>query len=71
MKQGMLRRPPLRTIKLYHHCTNESVRASSAVSVRGTLGRWFGGDMGHRFVPEALQPRQPVHNTRTDKRASA
>ena len=24
--------------------------------------------MGHRFVPEALQPREPVHNTRTDKR---
>src|ERR1700730_4804306 len=35
------------------------------------LEEWFRGDMGHRFVPEALQPRQPVHNTRTDKRASA
>ena len=38
---------------------------------RSATGRWFGGDMGERFIPGALQPREPVHNTRTDKRASA
>jgi hypothetical protein len=35
------------------------------------LGRWFGGDRGERFIAEALQPREPVHNTPKDKRASA
>ena len=32
MKQGMLRRPPLRTIKLYHHTPAHELRAISAVS---------------------------------------
>jgi hypothetical protein len=35
---------------------------------RSATGRWIGGDMGERFAP---QPREPAHNTRTDKRASA
>jgi hypothetical protein len=30
-------------------------------------GRWFGGDMGERFIAGALQPREPVHNN-TDMR---
>ena len=32
MKQGKLRRPPLHTIKLYHHYTSDELRAISAVS---------------------------------------
>jgi hypothetical protein len=50
------------------------VRAISAVSVKGTLGRWFGGDMGERFIPGAAQAAEHVNNNtsqRTDKRASA
>ena len=41
MKQGMLRRPPLRTIKLYHHCTIACVRAINAVALSGALRRWL------------------------------
>jgi hypothetical protein len=52
----------LRTIKLYHHCTIASARAISAVSVRGTLGRWFAGDMGEHFIPGAAQAAEHVNN---------
>ena len=43
----------------HSRCTLARLRAISAVSVRGTLGRWFGGDMEDWFIPEALhQPQQ-------------
>jgi hypothetical protein len=41
---------------------------------RSATGRWFGDDMGERFIPGATQAAQHVNNntiTRTDKRASA
>ena len=37
MKQGMLRRPPLRTIKLYHHCTIDLLTAQLAAG-EGQVG---------------------------------